>query len=426
MSHTVAVDDLKVGMFIHLDVGWMAHPFPLSSFRIASPEEIERIRGLGLKRLRWTPEKSRIEEPATEGAAPENTAAEHDAAAATAVEDVAPPPDPAALQREQLARQRAAARQCDEQYGEASGALRSIVSRALDKPVEVRDEAEGLTRALLDKMLGDREMCILVLSGNQGDKPTAHPMNVTVVSLLMARVLGLPEQDMLDVGVGALLHDIGKLELPHRVHHPDERFTQAEINAYRDHVRLGVALGQRMGLTPGALQVIAQHHECADGSGFPGRLNMDRMSPAARIVSMVNRYDNLCNPAAALRALTPHEALSRLFAQGRGKFDGSMLNAFIRMMGVYPAGSIVQLTDDRYGIVMNVNSSRPLKPRVLVHDLRVPRGEALLLNLASEPDLGIRRSLPLAQLPEAAREYLQPTPRVAYFFEPAAVTAGAG
>ena len=79
------------------------------------------------------------------------------------------------------------------------------------------------------------------------------------------------------------------------------------------------------------------------------------------------------------RALTPHEALSLLFAQGKAKFDASILGGFIKMMGVYPPGSAVQLTDERYAIVVSVNSSRPLKPRVLVHDRAVPPDEALLL-----------------------------------------------
>ena len=87
------------------------------------------------------------------------------------------------------------------------------------------------------------------------------------------------------------------------------------------------------------------------------------MSAAARIVALVNRYDNLCNPPSLAKALTPHEALSLLFAQARSQFDATMLNAFIRMMGVYPAGSVVQLTDDRYALVMSVNSTRPLKPQ---------------------------------------------------------------
>jgi hypothetical protein len=141
------------------------------------------------------------------------------------------------------------------------------------------------------------------------------------------------------------------------------------------------------------------------------------MSVAARIVALVNRYDNLCNPPVLGLAHTPHEALSLLFAQAKSQFDAGMLNAFIRMMGVYPAGSVVQLTDDRYALVMSVNSTRPLKPNVLVHDPALPRDEALHLNLMGTPDLGIRRSLKPAQLPADARDYLAPRPRVAYFFE---------
>jgi hypothetical protein len=114
-----------------------------------------------------------------------------------------------------------------------------------------------------------------------------------------------------------------------------------------------------------------------------------------------------------------------MFAQTRSKFDATMLNAFIRMMGVYPAGSVVQLTDDRYALVVSVNSTRPLKPRVLVHDPKVPRDEALHLDLETAPDLGIRRSIRAAQLPPAAMDYLAPRPRVAYFFEAATVVGTA-
>jgi len=107
-----------------------------------------------------------------------------------------------------------------------------------------------------------------------------------------------------------------------------------------------------------------------------------------------------------------------LFAQGRNRLDPLVLNSFIRMMGVYPAGSLVQLTDDRFALVMGVNSSRPLKPRVLVHDPAVPRHEALVIDLETQPNLGIRRSLPPAKLPRAAIEYLDPRPRISYYFEP--------
>ena len=143
------------------------------------------------------------------------------------------------------------------------------------------------------------------------------------------------------------------------------------------------------------------------------------MSAPARIVALIDRYDNLCNPFLSARALTPHEALAQLFAQDRSRLDTSILGAFIKMMGVYPPGSTVQLTDDRYAMVVSVNSSRPLKPRVLVHESGVPRQEALVLDLETVAGIGIRRSVKPFQLPSDALDYLSPRQRVAYFFEPA-------
>jgi hypothetical protein len=117
--------------------------------------------------------------------------------------------------------------------------------------------------------------------------------------------------------------------------------------------------------------------------------------------------------------MTPHEALALLFAQDRARVDTSILGAFIKMMGVYPPGSTVQLTDDRYAMVVSVNASRPIKPNVLVYNAEVPRDEALVLSLERAPSVGIRRSVKPMQLPPAALEYLSPRHRLAYFFEPA-------
>jgi putative nucleotidyltransferase with HDIG domain len=445
MSHTVVIEDLQVGMFVHLDLGWWAHPFALSSFLITSPDQITTIRGLGLKQLRWSPDKSRLSDAPqppgsvgdadaivvaggashTDDGAPippgETGPAAADAAVSATPALVAVPPaapGPQAAHFSALAQQHAARELCEQQYGEAGRAWHAAQRLVPRAPEQAREVTEALTRALLDKLMVDREMCVRVISDAGGDRVSGHALNVAVIALLMGRVFGFSEDEMLDLGVGALLHDVGKLELHDRVRHADLPLNPRELQAYREHVGLGVALGQRMGLSEGALAVVAQHHEMADGSGFPARLNLDRMAIGARIVSLINRYDNLCNPSQVAAALTPHEALSLIFAQTRTKFDATMLNAFIRMMGVYPPGSLVQLTDDRYATVVSCNSSRPLKPRVLVCDTKVPVEEALLLNLDGCIDLGIRRSLKATQLPAAARDYLSPRQRMVYFFEP--------
>ena len=423
MAGTIDIEQLRVGMFIHLDLSWMQHPFPVGSFRITHAQQIDKIRSLGLKRLRWSPDKSSALLDDGAAAPPEACADALPATTAAASETPAPAETAAqAAARERaavLAAQRAAAELCQNQFDEAGRAWRAAQDCVVARPEQARRDSETLTRALLDKMLGDGDMCIRLLSGNAGDSASVHAMNVTVIALLMGRTLGLGDDEMADLGLGALLHDVGKIELPERLRHADERYSKDELASYRSHVAHGVAHGKRMGLAPGALLVLAQHHELADGSGFPLHLKLERMSVAARIVSLVDRYDRLCNPPSLAQAHTPHEALSLLFSQARSQFDASLLNSFIRMMGVYPAGSVVQLTDERYALVVSVNSTRPLKPNVLVHDAALARDQALQLNLMELPDLGIRRSLKPAQLPHEALEFLAPRPRVTYFFEPA-------
>lgn len=429
----IDVSQLTVGMFIHLDLGWMSHPFPLSSFKIASSDQLLILRRLGLTQVRWSPAKSDLSLQSAEEALPAGAADAAEAAgesgASGGADDAAPAqPSPEDLAREAhrraLAAQREALRLCEEQYGEAADGFRMVMDQVQSDPHAARAQAEALTAALLDKMLVEGDLNMRLLNEAAGDRSTAHALNVCIIALLLGRAFGLGRDEMMDLGVGSLLHDVGKLEVAARLRHRDESFTAAETQAYQQHVVKGVAIAQAMGMAPGPLLIVAQHHEHADGSGFPQKINMDRMSTGARIVALVNRFDGLCNPLITSKAMTPHEALSLMFAQGRNRFDATMLNAFIRMMGVYPPGSTVQLTDDRYALVVSVNSARPLKPRVMVHDTKVPKEDALILNLEEMPDLGIRRSLKPQFLPRASLDYLSPRARIAYFFD--AVSTGPG
>ena len=441
----IDVQALRVGMFVHLDIGWMSHPFPLSSFKISSLQQVATIRSLGLKRVRWSPQQSDL--TAADGAAralttlpgplpvpgdAANDSGLDDADAVDTVPYTLPADDNVvdaaahAAQRAQaerarkLARQRDADLRCARQYAEAARACRQTLDLVVARPQEAREQAEALSRSIVDKMVGEQDLCIRMLTEGAGDKASMHAMNVGIISLLMGRCFGFSDEEMQDLGVGAMLHDVGKIEMPARLRHREDSFSPNEARAYAEHVEMGLAQARRMGLTAGARAIVGQHHEHADGSGFPGKLNSDRMTMAARIVALVNRYDNLCNPHLLAKGLTPHESLSLLFAQGRAKYDTSILNAFIRMMGVYPPGSTVQLTDDRYALVVAVNSARPLKPTVVVHDAATPRADALVLDLEKAAGVGIRRSVRPQQLPPTALDYLAPGARVTYFFEPSA------
>jgi putative nucleotidyltransferase with HDIG domain len=292
------------------------------------------------------------------------------------------------------------------------------------QPKAVAEKCQGLIESLVAEMFCNGDTAIRLLSEGMGDRNAMHPVNVTILSLLLGKAMGLQQKDMVDLGMAAFLHDIGKLELPERVRFFEENFTTAEYKLYQEHVAEGVQLARRMELSPAVQLAIAQHHEMVDGSGFPLRCKSESQPLSSKILALVNRYDDLSNPGRlGSVSMTPHEALSFIFAQLKNRYDSVVLSAFIRMMGVYPPGSIIQLVDGRYAMVVSVNSSRPLKPRVLVHDPDISRQEALILDLEQAPEIGIRRSLKPAHLPSEALDYLMPRQRICYFFEQAGMIA---
>jgi HD-GYP domain-containing protein (c-di-GMP phosphodiesterase class II) len=409
----VELSSLRLGMFVELDMGWLAHPFPTGSFKLTSARQIETIHGLGLKRVRVNTGKS---DPLACDASPVVTV-DLDTKI-NARSDVAP--DETLLRRqraEDLAAQQRSLIVCERRFGEATRQYRKALELIPSQPKVATEQCKAMVDEFVGEMLAEGESAIRLLSEAAGDKSSMHPVNVTIVSLLLGKAMGLEKAELSDLGLAAFLHDVGKVQLQDRVRWLEENFSTAEYKLYQEHVALSVQVGKSMELPKAALMAIAQHHELTDGSGFPSRAKGESMTRSARILALVNRYDNLCNPSRPAAAMTPHESLSMIFAQQKTRFDTVALSAFIRMMGVYPPGSVVQLVDERYAMVVSVNSARPLKPRVLVHDKGVSRHDALILDLERAPEIGIRRSLKPASLPGPAMDFLLPRQRVAYFCE---------
>jgi putative nucleotidyltransferase with HDIG domain len=422
-SEMVDVNRLRKGMFIQLDLGWMSHPFPLSRFRISSDDQIRTLVSLGVQQVRHYPAHSEPPpgEPPSVSAEPGDPGSGAAGAARSATED---DPARAAVRRKQahamaLAAQRDSLRKCEQRYLRASQHFRDIVGQVPTQPRDASQQSAELVRQCIAEILEAQSNGVIrLMSEAAGERSAQHSLNVMTIALLLGRALGMAPDELFDLGQAALLHDIGKQGLPDRMRHPTEHFLMHEHRLYQSHVQLGVEAAGRMGLSRRTIEAIAQHHEMVDGSGFPLRLRGgEQIELAGKVIALVNRYDNLCNPARGAPTLTPHEALSTIFSQMKSRFDGRVLAAFVRMMGVYPPGSLVRLSDERLAMVVSVNPARPLRPRVLVHDTSLPREQALLLNLETEPELGITRSLRATQLPQPALHYLMPQQRVSYFFE---------
>jgi HD-GYP domain-containing protein (c-di-GMP phosphodiesterase class II) len=412
-SLLIDVNALRVGLFVELDLGWMAHPFSSGSFKITHQKQIDTIAGLGLKQVRYDPDKSDPEQ-APLASSPALSAANIDAAQAARAQQEQTKHQ---LRADAWGAQQRSLLACDRRFADTLRQYRQTAEQAQSQPELAAKGVQTVVTAFVGDLLGQGETTIRLLSDAGTDKAAMHATNVTILSLLLGRAMGLPESDMLDLGMAAFVHDMGKVSLPERVRWVEENFTSTEIKMHQEHVASSVALGRSMKLTSGVLLTVAQHHEWVDGSGFPQRLTGEKLGVAAKVLALVNRFDNLCNPLRVNAALTPHEALSEMFTRHKAKFDPAVLGAFIRMMGVYPVGSVVQLLDERYASVVSNNSSRPLKPSVIVFEAGVPKSEALVVDLEKTPGSGIRKSLKPKDLPPRAHDYLAPRQRVNYFYE---------
>ncbi|MDD3354223.1 HD-GYP domain-containing protein [Zoogloea sp.] len=408
-------DQLCVGLFVHIDLPWFSHPFSFNSFKIRNPDQVKELRGLGVKHFRYDPDRSDVQPQGMRSSLPPSATP---AQKAPAIETENPA---LAAKRERIARLAQRKREVievEKAFVKAAGVMRNINKNLFARPKECLEEVDELVNQIVGAFLDQPEVALHVMGEHSGTEETYyHGLNSSILSMMLARDLGFPRGPCQLLGVGALLHDVGLNDIPDRIARPRHELSTPERNLRELHCEYGVRLGRQIGLPEPVLRIIGQHHELADGTGYPKKLKGDQIDPLARIVSLVNYYDNLCNPLDLAKAMTPHEALSLMFAQRRGKFDIKALQVMIRCLGVYPPGTVVKLSNDAIALVSSVNPAKPLRPWVTVYDPDIPKDEAIMLDLEEEPDINIAKALRPIQLPPEVYDYLSPRKRVTYYFD---------
>jgi len=411
-SAYVTMDQLRVGLYVYIDLKWFEHPFAFNSFKIKDEEQIRSLRSLGLARIRYDPARS------DKGAPPgsELVVAPAETAAPVVKEHPALAAKRALIEKIRL--QREAAARIESAFVDTARTIHNVEKNLLINPAETLREANLLISQIADSFLDAPELAIHVMGDKIGSEELYfHSLNVTMLSLMMARDLKLPAEVMQCLGMGALFHDLGCREIPDKILRKAEPWTLAERNYYELHCAYGAEMGRKLGFAQLALDVIQQHHEMVDGSGYPARLKGDAISLSARIVAIANFYDELCNPLNIANALTPHEALSMMFARLRGKFDPKLLQLFVRCLGVFPPGTIVQLSNGVIGMVATINTAKPMKPMIVAYDADIPKEEAILIDMNGSVDVNIVKAIRPAQLPREIYAYLSPRKQVSYYFD---------
>lgn len=407
-------DQLVVGLYVRLDLPWTEHGFFSSSFKIKSEKQIAKLKGLKLEQILYDPDRSEAQPLALEGAPPAQVAVAETAAPAVppAVEETPDLQGDMRDQRQRLNRGR-------KRYGEAAGKVRKIMQGLMSQPERAAAAAGEIVGDMVSDLVDDPEASVhLVNLTGMTEGSYYHAINVTILSLMLGKQLGLERDDLTHLGTGALFHDIGHSEVPPRILRKPPPLTKAEEDFMAMHPEYGARIAKRMGALPApVIEIIEQHHEMVDGSGYPKQLKGEQISRLARIVAVVNAYDNLCNPLHSGPALSPYEAMSLLFSKQKTRLDQAILAKFIASMGVYPPGTVVRLTNGAIAIVLSVNPGALLKPVVLVYDPDVPKSDATILDLQREQGLQIKESVRRSALAPAALEYLDLTGSVSYIFE---------
>ncbi len=411
-------EKLAVGLYIDLELGWMDHPFTFSSFKIKSDKDIRIIKSLKLKKVAVFPDRSDVlmlDIP--EEAGSDQTDSAEDEQENQALEQALWDEKQQQQEKSRLFHQKR--REIARKYNETSSQIKQVTGDLRNRPANAIHDIDQIVTELAETFDHNQDMLTqLVNLENTDFSDFNHITNVTMLSLMLGSAIGLSENDMKLLGSGALLHDIGKIDVPGGIRNKRTALTSAEQEILKRHTQYGRKLIERTkSMNAEILNIIEQHHEYLDGSGYPKGLKGDQISRLARIVVITNLYDNLCNPADIAAAMTPKMALARMYHHYQDKLDRGLVEQLISLLGVYPPGSVVLLNDDSIALVVSAASNARLAPTVLIHNPDIPKEQAPVINLQDYPDLKIIEALGPGEFPPEIHHYLGVQDRLNYLAE---------
>ncbi|MGA0586485.1 HD-GYP domain-containing protein [Dyella sp. KRB-257] len=340
------------GMYVHKICGnWLDHPFWRGSFLVEDETTLATLRALGNQEV-WIDTDKGLDLPSSPVRAPS-----------------APAPAPAAVERE-------------------SEPPRTVFGNDVARAEELRDRAKVAAKALFhDARMGHAlrmetaasivdevddaiarnpaAMLSVLRLKNKDDYTYLHSVAVAALMMALGRRLGYEGAALKELGLAGLLHDIGKVGVPDAVLNKPGKLSPLEMTSVRQHPQIGWDILRREAAAgPVALDVCLHHHEKIDGNGYPEKLPAHAISRAARMGAICDVYDAITSDRPYKRGWEPVEAIRRMAEWQDGHFDRDIFHAFVKLVGIYPTGTLVRLASERLAVVLVQGEGSSLKPVV--------------------------------------------------------------
>jgi HD-GYP domain-containing protein (c-di-GMP phosphodiesterase class II) len=368
MLKKIRIEELAIGMVVEkMDRSWLEHPFLTNRKKITSLSHIERLREYHITEVYINTDIGDDVAPADDDPPGE--------AAIELVEQLAephdgPPPLPVNLSvplKEEIPFQvEVEAAKVAQQ--EAHSVVNEVLQEVrMGKSIE-SGRAGKAVNLMIDSIFRNMDALASLTRIKGYDEYTfVHSVNVCVLSLTLGRQLGLDREELQSLGMGALLHDAGKMKVPAAILNKPGKLTDAEFAEMKRHTIYSAEVLERTeGITEESKAVALQHHERFGGTGYPGGLAGDSINRCAQIAAIADTYDAMTTTRVYSRPMTPPDGIRRIFELSKTDFNPVFAQRFIQCLGIYPIGTAVQLDSSEIGIVVTVNHEKVLRPKVLL------------------------------------------------------------
>jgi putative nucleotidyltransferase with HDIG domain len=282
-------------------------------------------------------------------------------------------------------------------FEEARDHVEEIIDRIKKEQQIDIDQARALIKSCVNSILANANALLWMTKIKEKDHYTAeHCMRVAILAIAFGRFIGLEPAELELLGLCGMLHDVGKLKVPDDILNKPGRLSRIEFAIMKQHTTLGrEILAEYENLEPMVRDTAHFHHERIDGKGYPEGIDGGYLHKYIRMVTIVDAYDAITSARVYKSGSPALDALQILFAERDKHFDKDLVEGFIQMIGIYPPGSLVEMTNGEVGIVISGNPEYRLRPKVeLIMTAEKLRRKPYIVNLAE--GINDRDGLPYA------------------------------